>query len=138
VEGQLLQQPPGSRASGVRGSIDRRLKYAVGDLRDDRRQRIDGSQRDPARSECVYVVLLRRSDADTRPACGLHTVNLWQSLADADGHSHGDSHSDSNTNGYRHSNFGSFGYAYSNSYSYAYTDSYAYGYSDGDANADKD
>src|SRR5882724_12499231 len=112
MEGQLLQQPPGSRASGVRGSIDRRLEYAVGDLRDDRRQRVDGSERDPERSECVHVVLLQCSGADTRLACELHTLNLWQSHADPDGHSHCDSHSDSNTNG--------------DSNSYAYADSYAY------------
>ena len=34
---------PGSRASRVRGTIDRRLEYAVGDLRGDRRQRVDGT-----------------------------------------------------------------------------------------------
>src|SRR5438552_1961127 len=112
VEGQLLQQSPGSRASGVRGTIDRRLEYAVSDLRGDRRQRVDGSQRDPERSECVHVVLLQCSGADTGPACELHTLNLWESHADPDSDSNSYAYADTNTNGY--------------SNSYAHTDSYAY------------
>ena len=99
VEGQLLQQSSGSRASGVRGSIDRRLEYAVSDLRGDRGQRVDDSERDPERSENVHVVVLRSSDADPRPACELPTHNLRrESHADADGDSHGDAHSDSYAN----------------------------------------
>ena len=37
---------------------------------------------------------MRRSDADTRPACGLHTRNLWGAHAypDGDSYSHRDSH----------------------------------------------
>ena len=38
-----FNSPPGPAQAGVRGSIDRRLEYAVGDLRGDRRQRVDGS-----------------------------------------------------------------------------------------------
>jgi hypothetical protein len=67
---------------------------------------------------------LRCSGADTRPACELHTVNLWQSHANTDGHSHGDSHSDSNTYGYSDS----YAYADGNANSYAYADTYADGY----------
>jgi hypothetical protein len=59
VEDQLLQQPSRPLASGVRGNIDRRLGYSVGDLRGDRRQWLDGGQRHPARSDCVHVVLLQ-------------------------------------------------------------------------------
>src|SRR5438552_5563672 len=136
VEGQLLQQSPGSRASGVRGSIDRRLEYAVGNLRGDRRQRLDGSQRDPERSECVHVVLLRYTRADTRRACELHTLNLWQSHTDPDGHSHCDSHSDRNTNCYSNGYAYADSYAYCDSNSYAYTDSYAYGHSNSYAYTD--
>jgi hypothetical protein len=106
VEDHLLQL---RRDRRVRGTTDRRLEYAVGDLRGEREHRRDGSQRDPARSECVHVVLFYDKHADTRRACELHTDNLWQSHADPDGHSHGNSHSDSNTNGY--------------SNSYAYTES---------------
>ena len=36
----------------------------------------------------VHVVLLLRSRADTGPACELHTHNLWQSHADANGDSY--------------------------------------------------
>jgi hypothetical protein len=69
---------------------------------------------------------LRCSRPDTRRACELHTLNLWQSLANANGHSHCDSHSDSNTNGYSNSYAYADSYAYCDSYSYAYTDTYAY------------
>jgi hypothetical protein len=82
VEGQLLQQSSGSRASGVRGSIDRGLEYVVSDLRGDRGQRVDGSERDPEKSEYVHVVLVQYSDVDPRPACELHTHKLRQSHAD--------------------------------------------------------
>jgi hypothetical protein len=127
VAGQLFQQPSGSSASGVPGSIDRRLKYAVGDLRDERGQRVDGSERDPERSEYVHVVLLQSSDADTRAACQLHTLNLWQSHADPNGHSDGDSHTDSNANGCAYTDGYTNGCAYTDGYAngYAYTDSYA-------------
>jgi hypothetical protein len=77
VEGQLLQQSSGSRASGVRGSIDRRLEYVVSDLRGDRGQRVDGRERDPERSEYVHVVLVQSSGADTRSARELHTHSVW-------------------------------------------------------------
>ena len=77
VEGQLLQQSSGSRASGVRGSINRRVQYVVSDLRGDRGQRVDGSERDPEESEYVHVVLLQYSDIDPRPACELHTHRVW-------------------------------------------------------------
>jgi hypothetical protein len=123
VEDHLFQL---RRDRRVRGTTDRRLEYAVGDLRDNRQQRVDGSQRHPARSECVHVVLLYGSDANTRAACELHTLNLWQSHADPDGHSHGDSHADSNTNCYSNSYAYTDGHAYCYSNSYAYTDGYAY------------
>ena len=55
-----FNSPPGPAQAEFEGTIDRRLEYAVGDLRGDRRQRLDGhSQRHPAGSECVHVVLLR-------------------------------------------------------------------------------
>jgi hypothetical protein len=79
---------------------------------------------------------LRYTGADTRGACELHTLNLWQSYADPDGHSHGYSHSDSNANGYSDSYTYTDSYAYCYSNSYAYTDSYANGYSNGYAYAD--
>jgi hypothetical protein len=126
VEGQLLQQPSGSGASGVRGTVDRRLEYAVGDLRGDRRQRVDGSERDPERSEYVHVVLLQSSGADTRAASELHTLKLWHSHAESDGYSDGDSHSDSDTNGHSNSYAHADSYCYCDSNSYAHTDSYCY------------
>src|SRR5438876_88160 len=135
VEGQLLQQPPGSRASGVRGTIDRRLEYAVSDLRGDRRQRVDGSQRHPARSQSVHVVLLRYSGADTRPACELHTHRVWQSHANADRDSNGYTYTDSDANCDSNSYAYADGYAYGDSDRYAYTDSDAYGYAYTDSNA---
>ena len=39
------------------------------------------------------------SDADTRPACGLHTHRLWQSHADPDRDGYSYSYSDSDSNG---------------------------------------
>jgi len=39
------------------------------------------------------------SGADTRRACELHTHNLWQSHADANGDTYGNSYCNSNTNG---------------------------------------
>ena len=87
----------------VRSDTDRRLRYAFGDLRGhERRQRLDGSQRHPARSDCVHVVLLLRRNPDTRRACGLHTHRLWQSHADPDGDTNGDG------NSYRHSDDNSY------------------------------
>src|SRR5947207_13642648 len=82
MEDHLLQLP---RERRVRGTADRRFEYAVGDLRGEREQRLDGRQRDPARCDSVHVVLLPASGADTRRACGLHTHRLWQSHADTDG-----------------------------------------------------
>ena len=114
MAGQLLQQSSGSRASGVRGSIDRRLEYAVGDLRDERRQRVDGSQRHPERSEYVHVVLLRSSDADTRPACELHTHKLWQSHADPDCDSYSNSNGNGDSNSY--SQFLTYAHAQANTH----------------------
>src|SRR5439155_23400030 len=86
-------------------------------------QRRDGSQRHPARSDSLHVVLLYGSGADTRPACELHTHKLWQSHADPDSHgySHGDGNSDSNA--YRDANAD----ANADSYSHAIITS---GYSD--------
>ena len=128
MEDQLLQQPAGSGTGRVRGALDRRLRYAVGDLRGDRRQRVDGNQRHPARSEYVHVVLLQSSHADPRPACELHTHKLWKSYADAngDGDCHGHcniSHSDRDSDG--HCNI---------SHSDRDSDSNVYANGDGDSN----
>ena len=76
------------------------------------------------------------SGADTGPACELHTLNLWESHADPDGHSHGDSHADSNTNGHSNSYAYTDSNAYGDSNSYAYADSNAYGYSNSYAHTD--
>ena len=54
-----FNSPPGPAQAEFEGTLDRRLRYAVGDLWGDRRQRVDGdNQRHPARSECVHVVFL--------------------------------------------------------------------------------
>ena len=37
---------------------------------------------------CVHVVLLLRSNPDTRRACGLHSHGLWESYTDPDGDSY--------------------------------------------------
>ena len=121
MEDHLLQL---CRDRRVRGTTDRGLGYAVGDLRGEREQRLDGSQRDPERSDCVHVVLLRSSDADTRLACELHTHRVWQSHADANGESDCDSHSYCNCLAYGHS----YSYTDSYGYGYRYCDSYCYGY----------
>ena len=102
-------RPPFSPIPGgirrVRSDIDRRLRYAFGDLRGhERRQRLDGSQRHPARFDCVHVVLLLRRNPDIRRACGLHTHRLWQSHADPDGESDCDSHGYGDSYSYSHSN----------------------------------
>jgi hypothetical protein len=69
---------------------------------------------------------LQYSGADTRRACELHTINLWQSLADADGHGHGDAHSDSYANSHCDGAF-----ANTDSNSDAHSDSNTYCYSNG-------
>jgi hypothetical protein len=89
---------------------------------------------------------LRYSDADTRSTCELHTLNLWQSNADANGHTHSYAYADSNTNGYSHAdsntNCDSNSYAYADSYaycdsnSYAYADTYADGYDPAESKPD--
>jgi hypothetical protein len=57
---------------------------------------------------------------------------VWQSLADPDGHRHGDSHSDSYAYGYSNS------YAYTDSYAYCYSHSYAYALTYGNSYAHTD
>ena len=54
---------------------------------DERRQRLDGSQRHPARSECVYVVLLHE-DTLTSGLRVDYIATLWGAHADRDGDSH--------------------------------------------------
>jgi hypothetical protein len=71
---------------------------------------------------------LQYSGADTRRACELHTINLWQSLADADGHGHSDAHPDSYANCDSNGDAYTDSYAYRHCNSYTYTDTYAYGY----------
>ena len=119
MEDHLLQL---RRDRRIRGTIDRRLGYAVGDLRGEREQRLDGRHRDPARCDSVHVVLLPASGADTRRACGLHTHRVWQSHADPDGDPDGDCDC--------------YGYGYSDGYSYSDGNGYGYGYGDAHAYTD--
>jgi hypothetical protein len=78
------------------------------------------------------------SHTDPDPPCELHTHNLWQSHADAngdaDGHSDGNSYrySDGNCDGY--SNCHRYGYGYSDSN--GYSDRTAAAYTDATASAD--
>ena len=120
MEDHLLQL---RRDRRIRGTTDRRLGYAVGDLRGEREQRLDGRQRDPERCDSVHVVLLPGSGADTRLACGLHTHKLWKSHADPNGDT------DGNGYGYAYCNPDSYAHANADSYSHSYRYHYRYSYS---------
>jgi hypothetical protein len=137
VEDHLLQL---RRHRRIRGTTDRRLGYAVGDLRGEREQRLDGRQWDPERCDSVHVVLLPGSGADTGRACGLHTHKLWQSNADTDGDSYGDRHGDgfgyTDGNGYCNSYSDGYGHGNSHADSYAYGHSDSYAYADSNTNGD--
>jgi hypothetical protein len=80
---------------------------------------------------------LQSSHADTRPACGLHSHDLWQSHANADGNSNGNTNGDScrisNTNGDSHSISDCNGYGNSNSHSDCNCDCAAEVYTDTEA-----
>jgi hypothetical protein len=75
---------------------------------------------------------LRYSGADTRGACELHTLNVWQSLADSDGDTNSYAYSDSNTNGYSHGDSHSDSNTYCDSNRYAYANSNTNCYSNSD------
>jgi hypothetical protein len=68
---------------------------------------------------------LRYSGADTRRACELRTLNLWQSHADPDSYAYCYAYADSNAYCYSHSYAYTDGYANCHGNGYAYTDSYA-------------
>ena len=69
------------------------------------------------------------SGSDTRRACELHTHNLWQSHADANGDT--DGHSDSYS--YSHS----YGNSYSNSHGYVDSNGHSYGNCDSNCDCDR-
>ena len=67
---------------------------------------------------CSRRSLAWETYANTRPACGLHTHNLWQP------HANGDANSHSNGNGDINGNCDSHRYGYG--YHYCYAQTYAY------------
>ena len=78
-----------------------------------------------------HVVLLLRRNPDIRRACGLHTHRLWQSHADPDGESDGNSYRHSDDNSYSHTDGNS--YRHSDDNSYSYTDGHGHCHSDGNS-----
>ena len=71
---------------------------------------------------------MQSSRPDSRPACGLHTHELWESFTDPDGDSHG----------YANSYCDGNGHCYSGDFTHANCNSHGYGYSDGDRSAEDD